>query len=92
MEKFNPNIMNKEDLNKLSKSKIIKLVLNLYKKLEENRDNYKPRRQIPTPRKSVKQFVKEYEENIIPPPPKFRDNYKPRRPIPTPRKSVKQFC
>ena len=88
MEKFNPNIMNKEDLSKLSKPKIIKLVLNLYKKLEENRDNYKPRRSIPTPRKSVKQFVKEYEENIIPPSPKFRDNYKP---VPTPRKSVKQF-
>ena len=99
MEKFNPNIMNKRDLNKLSKSEIIKLVLNLYKKLDENnippppefRDNYKPRRPIPTPRKSVKQFVKEYEENNIPPPPEFRDNYKPRRPIPTPRKSVKQF-
>ena len=87
MEKFNPNIMNKEDLNKLSKSKIIKLVLNLYKKLEENRDIYKPRRPIPTPRKSVKQFVKEYEENIIPPPPKFRGNYKP-----TARKSVKQMA
>ena len=45
---------------------------------------YKPvparRRPVPTPRKSVKDMVQQYEENIIPPPPEFRD-----RPIPKPR-------
>ena len=40
----------------------------------------KPRRPVPTPRKSVKDMVKEYEDNIILPPPVFRD-----RPIPKPR-------
>ena len=41
--------------------------------------NVKPK---PVPRKSVKQMVKEYEENIIQPPEQFRDGYKP---IPKPR-------
>ena len=55
----------------------------------------KPRRPVPTPRKSVKDMVKEYEDNIILPPPKFRDDHKPiplprtkkpsQAPIPTPR-------
>ena len=44
---------------------------------------------IPTPRKSVNQMAKEYEDSIIAPPPKFRDSYKP---IPTPRKSVNQMA
>ena len=77
--------MNKASLKKLSKSKLIKLLLN------QTQRTYKPRPSIPTPRKSVKQMVKKYEENIILPPPEFRDNYKPRRPISAPRKSVKQF-
>ena len=42
----------------------------------------KPRRPVPTPRKSVKDMVKEYEDNIILPPPQFRDDHKP---IPLPR-------
>ena len=42
----------------------------------------RPRRPIPTPRKSIKDMVKEYEENIILPPPEFRDGYKP---VPLPR-------
>ena len=41
--------------------------------------NVKPK---PVPRKSVKQMVKEYEENVIQPPEQFRDGYKP---IPKPR-------
>ena len=45
---------------------------------------YKPvparRRPVPTPRKSVKDMVKQYEDNIILPPPEFRD-----RPVPKPR-------
>ena len=38
------------------------------------------RKPIPTPRKSVKDMVQQYEENIILPTPEFRDGYKP---IPT---------
>ena len=41
----------------------------------------KPIRPIPKPRKSVRQMVKKYEENIILPPPEFRD-----KPVPAPRK------
>ena len=40
------------------------------------------RKPIPTPRKSVKQMVQDYEDNIILPPLEFRDDYKP---IPKPR-------
>ena len=32
---------------------------------------------VPAPGKSVNQMVKEYEDNIILPPPEFRDGYKP---------------
>ena len=42
---------------------------------------------IPKPRKSVRQMVQSYEDNIIIPPPEFRDDYKP---TPTPRK-LKNF-
>ena len=93
MEKSNHIYMNKRDLKKLSKSELIKLLLNQKKRKPEiiivddtkpvpTQRTYKPRPPVPTPRKSVKQMAKEYEENIILPPPEFRDNYKP---IPTPR-------
>ena len=84
--------MNKASLKKLSKSKLIKLLLKQEKK--------KPVL-IPTPRKSVKQMAKEYEENIILPPKEFRDDYrpvptqrtyKPRPLVPTPHKSAKQMA
>ena len=72
--------MNKSDLEKLSKSELIKLIM---------KQNTKPvpaprteTRPIPKPRKSVQQMVRDYEENIIPPPLEFRDGYKP---VPTPR-------
>ena len=97
--------MDKASLKKLSKSELIKLLLKQEKKKPEIIvvDDTKPvpaqRRPIPAPRKSVKDMVKKYEENIILPPPEFRDNYKPipaprtkkpRRPIPTPRTIIKQ--
>ena len=50
------------------------------------------------PRKSVEQMVKEYEENIIPPPVEFRDDCKliakPRtvKPIPTPRTKITKLA
>ena len=107
-EKFNPNYMNKASLKKLSKSELIRLLLKQQNKKPKIIvvDNtkpvpatraYKPRPPVPTPRKSVKQAAKEYEENIILPPAQFRDDYKPvptprtYKPLPTPRKSVKQI-
>ena len=81
--------MNKSDLEKLSKSELIKLII---------KQNTKPvpaprtkTRPIPKPRKSVQQMVRDYEENIIPPPLEFRDGYKPvlvprtKRPVAAPR-------
>ena len=98
MEISNHNNMNKRDLEKLSKSQLIKLLLNQKKRKPEiiiaddtkpvpTPRTYKSRRPIPTPRKSVKQMAKEYEENIILPPPEFRDNYKP---VPAPRTKIEQ--
>ena len=78
--------MNNSDLKKLSKSELIKLLLkqNVRKPIKieimDDKPVPKPRRPVPTPRKSVKDMVKEYEDNIILPPPVFRD-----RPIPKPR-------
>ena len=56
---------------------------------------------IPKPRKSVKQTVKKYEDNIIPPPPQFRDGYKPvpktrsfksfEKPVPKPRSDLQKI-
>ena len=61
--------MNKSDLEKLSKSELIKLII---------KQNTKPvpaprtkTRPIPKPRKGVQQMVRDYEENIIPPPLEF---------------------
>ena len=97
MEKSNYIYMDKASLKKLSKSKLIKLLL----KQENNKPVQQKRRPIPTPRKSVKEMVKQYEENIILPPAEFRDNYKPvpaprtkknavKKPVPTPRTIIKQ--
>ena len=66
--------MDKASLEKLSKSELINLVL--------KQISPKPMRPIPTPRKSVKDMVQQYEDNVISPPPQFRDDYKP---IPAPR-------
>ena len=91
MKESNHINMDKASLKKLSKSQLIKLLL----KQEKNKPVQQKRRPIPTPRKSVKEMVKQYEDNIIP---EFRDNYKPvptprtvkRKPIPTPRTIIKQ--
>ena len=100
--------MQKRDLKKLRKSELIKLLLKLEKKKPEiivvddtkpslkpvpTPRTYKPRRPIPTPLKSVNQIVREYEDNIILPPPEFRDRpnpapktFKPTpKPVPAPR-------
>ena len=90
-EKSNYINMDKASLKKLSKLKLIKLLMK-----QEKKPVPAPRRPIPTPRKSVKQMAKEYEENIILPPPEFRNDYKPiptprsKKPVPTPRTIIKQ--
>ena len=98
--------MNKSDLKKLSKSQLIKLLLKQEKKKPKiimvnakpspKPRTVKPRRPIPTPRKSVKQMVHDYEENVILPPVEFRDGYKPlpmlrtKKPVPLPRTKIEQ--
>ena len=78
--------MDKASLKKLSKSELIKLLLKQEKKkpkiivVDDTKTSPKPRRPVPTPRKSVKDMIQQYEDNIILPPPEFRD-----RPIPKPR-------
>ena len=89
------NNMNKSDLKKFSKSQLIKMLLKQEKKKPENIivDDTKP---VPTPRKSVRQLVHDYEKNIILPPKEFRDGYKPvpmprtKKPIPLPRTKIEQ--
>ena len=91
-DKSNVIDMDKKSLKKLSKSQLIRLLV----KQEKNKPkvvivddtksvpkpkHYKPRPPVPTPRKSVKQMVKDYEEK--------RKYYETRPPVPTPRKSVK---
>ena len=107
-EKYNHTSMDKKNLKKLSKSELINLLLKQHKSKIVVVDDTKPvptpriykpvlarKRPVPTPRKSVKDMVQQYEDNIIIPPPKFRDDYKPipaprtkkplQAPIPTPR-------
>ena len=79
--------MDKASLKKLSKSELINLLLKHKKKpkiiiVDDTKPSPKPRRPVPTPRKSVKDMVQQYEDNIISLPPEFRDDYKP---IPAPR-------
>ena len=111
IKEYNYIEMNKASLKKLSKSELIKLLLKQEKKKPEiivvddtkpvpASRTYKPRPPVPTPRKSVKQMAKEYEENIILPPPEFRDDYKPvpaprtkkpmDKPVPAPRTKIEQ--
>ena len=86
LEKSNHIDMDKKDLEKLSKSELIKLLLKQQKPKIIVVDDTNPvpaqRRPIPTPRKSVKDMVQQYEDNIIQPPSEFRDDHKP---IPAPR-------
>ena len=83
------NNMNESSLNKLTKSQLIKLLLQQNAELQS-------RKPIPAPRKSVKQMVQEYEDNIILPPLEFRDDYKPtpkprnKKPTPLPRTKIEE--
>ena len=89
--------INLKNLKNLSKSELINLILKQQKSKiivkDKTKPSPKPMRPVPTPRKSVKNMVQQYEDNIISPPPEFRDDYKPipppkfrddYKPIPTP--------
>ena len=88
--------MNKRTLLKQTKSQLIdlllqqnaqmKLLLQQKVKQQPNNDNILP---VPTPRKSVKQMVQDYEDNIILPPLEFRDDHKP---VPLPRTKIEQVA
>ena len=74
------NNMNKSSLKKLTKSQLIKLLLQQNAELQS-------RKPIPAPRKSVKQMVQDYEDNIIKPPiPKPRT----KKPAPLPRTKIEE--
>ena len=81
MEKIiSTNNMNESSLKKLSKSQLIKLLLQQNAELQ----SIKP---IPAPRKSVKQMVQDYEDNIIQPPvPAPRT----KKPTPLPRTKIEE--
>ena len=81
MEKSNHIDMDKKDLEKLSKSELIELILKQQKPVPTQR------RPIPTPRRSVKNMVQQYEDNIIQPPiPAPRTKKLSQIPIPIPEK------
>ena len=85
--------MDISDLYKLKKSELIALLLNQNERLIPTPRRIRP---IPAPRKSVKQMVKDYEDNIIFPPPEFRDDYKPvpalrtKKTVPAPKTKIEQ--
>ena len=116
MKEYNQLVMNKKELKKLSKSQLINRLMKLENKKPEIIivDDTKPRnfiippppqfrnrRPIPKPRKSVKSMIHAYEKNIILPPLEFRDDYKPVpaprtkkpktvKPVPAPRTKIEQ--
>ena len=87
--------MNKGDLKNLTKTQLINLILKQNAKPIPKPRTTKP---IPVPRKSVKQMVQDYEENIILPPLEFRDDYKPvplprtKKPVPLPRTKIEEVA
>ena len=72
MEKSNHINMDEKDLEKLSKLELINLIL-------------KQQKPVPAPRKSVKDMVQQYEDNIIQPPIPAPRTKKPSQ-APTPEK------
>ena len=88
--------MNKAGVKKLSNSKLIKLLLKKnvestpkpsIKQMEKQSDITIADTKTPKLRKSVKQMVQEYEDNIIPPPLEFRGRYTS---VPTPRTKIEK--
>ena len=101
------NNIDKNSLEKISKSQLINMLLQLNAQInmliQQNAVQQpipvpmpRTKKPVPTPRKSVKQMVQEYEDNIILPPLEFRDDYKPipkprtKKPVPLPRTKIEQ--
>jgi len=103
--------MNKQTFKSKTKDELIQMLLKqniemkelLLKNVKQQsniEDDNKSKKPIPTPRKSVKQMVQDYEENIILPPPEFRDDFKPvplpwtkqLAPVPLPRTKIEQVA
>ena len=97
--------MKTSDLKNLTKSQLIGLLikqnLEMKKLLQQNMQQQPIPTQItenpiPAPRKSVKQMVQDYEENMILPPIEFRDDYKPtpkprtKKPVPLLRTKIEE--
>ena len=84
------NNMDTKSLEKLSKYQLINILLKQAVQIKElkARSDSGVKKPVPAPRKSVKQLIKEYEENIILPPLEFRDDYKPRKPVVLPRTKI----
>ena len=89
--------MNKSDLKNLTKTQLINLILkqnNEIKVLQQQNAKPipKPRttKPVPLPRKSVKQMVRDYEDNIVPPTPKPRIISK--KPVPAPRTKIERVA
>ena len=86
------NNMNTNNLRDLTKSQLISLLIKQNLEIKQ----LLQQQPIPAPRKSVKQMVQDYEENIILPPLEFRDDYKPtpkprtKKPTPLPRTKIEQ--
>lgn len=68
--------MQKKGLKKSTKSKSTHLLLKQDERITKIEQKF-VKRLVAAPRKSVRQIVQPYEENIIPPPTEFRDGYKP---------------
>lgn len=79
--------MQKKGLKKSTKSKSTHLLLKQDERITKIEQQF-VKRLVAAPRKSVRQMVQAYEENIIPPLPEFRDGYKP---TPKPR-TIKITC
>ena len=64
------NYMNKAALTKLTKSQLVELLLKMNSEIEKIQNQIvkkqpEPIKPTPAPRKSVKQMVQDYEDNII---------------------------
>ena len=92
MSLYNNVLMDEKSLEKLTKTQLIDILLNKAVQTKESfakaRSDSRVKKPVPMPRKSVKQMIKEYEENIILPPLEFRDDYKPRKPVALPRTKI----
>ena len=90
------NNMNKRDFKHLTKSQLIKLLIEQNLEIQKLSQQNLQQQPIPAPRKSVKQMVQDYEDNIIEPPLEFRDDYKPtpkprtKKPVPLLRTKIEE--